>query len=239
MNRIKILLVIVIIAILSGCSANANITMDENGKIVEEVDVLTSSSLISNRKDRIDSYLNTALKAYMPVLQRRHYSSHKINNPKGNSGIKLTNNHDNICKYIENTVFSQFVYEKISCIDDGKYYEIKNVTDHIKYCDYCIDRPAIENINLKITLPIKAEESDADLVNGNTYVWQYDEDTLDDKTFYLKIDKAKLKKNEVKVKSDKKTRTFIFKMGICILLISVVMVFSFKMYKMYKKNNEY
>lgn len=237
MKNIKRILILLIIVILTGCSVNVNVTMNESGGISEEVDVLTPSSLISDKKDRIDSYLTTAIKSYMPAFERRNYTSSIINNPKGDSGVKLTNSHDNICKYIENNIFSQYVYKNIRCTDNDGYYEIKNITDHIKYCDYCIDRPSAENINLKITLPIKAEESDADEVNGNTYIWKYDKYTDDSKTFYLKINKEKLRKNEVKLKKQNKFKNIGLRIVISVVIIVFALIIFSKLYKKYKNNN--
>lgn len=237
MKNTKKILILLIIIVLTGCSANASVTVDEKGRVKEEVDVLIPSELISNKKDRIESYVNTAISSFKPVLKRRGYSTSIINNPSGKSGAHVYNSFDNICKYAENTIFSQYLYNNIKCTEEDEYYELKSTTDHIKYCSDCNDWPAIENVNLKITLPVKAEESDADEISGNTYVWKYDEHTEDGKTFYLKISKEKLKKSEKNLKNQTnfKNITFIV-IIIVVIIVSALVIFS-KLYKKYKNNN--
>ena len=237
MKKIKVILILLVLVILSGCSVNANITMNEKGNIKEEIKVLTPSSIISNKKSRIDSYVKTAIESYKPVINRRKYSTSVVNNPKGDSGALLTNNHDNICKFIENTIFSQYLYNNIECTDDEDYYEVKSTSKHIKYCANCTDWPEINEVNLKITLPVKADESDADEVSGNTYVWRYDENTGDDKTLYLRVSKKKIKDNEIKLKKQRKTRMVVLKIIVLIVLLSAIIFIFSKLYKKYKNNN--
>lgn len=237
MKSIKRILVLLIIVALTGCSANASIIVDERGKVKEEVDVLIPSELISNKKDRINSYINTAISSFRPVLERRGYSTSIINNPSDNSGAHVYNTFDNICEYAENTIFSQYLYKNIECTEEDEYYELKSTTEHIKYCSDCNDWPAIENVNLKITLPIKAEESNADEINGNTYIWKYDKYTDDSKTFYLKINKEKLRKNEVKLKKQNKFKNIGLRIVISVVIIIFVLIIFSKLYKKYKNNN--
>lgn len=237
MKNIKKILILLIIIVLTGCSANASVIVDEKGRVKEEVDVLIPSELISNKKNRIESYVNTAIASFKTVLERRGYSTSIINNPSGNSGAHVYNNFDNICQYAENTIFSQYLYKHIKCTEEDEYYELKSTTEHIKYCSDCNDWPAIENVNLKITLPVKAEESDADEISGNTYIWKYDEDTLDSKTFYLKINKEKLRKNEVKLKKQNKFKNIGVRIAILVIIIIFVLIIFSKLYKKYKNNN--
>lgn len=237
MKNTKKILILLIIIVLTGCSANASVTVDEKGKVKEEVDVLIPSELISNKKDRIESYVNTAISSFKPVLERRGYSTSIINIPSGKSGAHVYNSFDNICKYAENTIFSQYLYNNIKCTEEDEYYELKSTTDHIKYCSDCNDWPAIENVNLKITLPVKAEESDADEISGNTYIWKYDEDTLDSKTFYLKINKEKLKESEKKLKNKTNFKNITVKITLIVAIIFSFLIIFSKLYKKYKNNN--
>ena len=121
---------------------------------------------------------------------------------------------------------------------DG-YYEINNVTEHIPYCEDCSDWPALPMIKVSITLPIAASEHNADEVNGNTYVWIYDENTPASKTFHLKIDKNLLKENEVKLDKNKKIKNNI-NIVLKVLSVFVIIVISVTLIvyliKRYKEN---
>ena len=84
-----------------------------------------------------------------------------------------------------------------------------------------------------------ATEQNADEVDGNTYIWKYDENTKD-KNFYLKISKSALeesKKNYIKNQEIKKNRSKIINIGIIVGVILLIACVIFVFYKKYKKNN--
>ena len=92
---------------------------------------------------------------------------------------------------------------------------------------------------MKIKLPVSATEQNADEVDGNTYIWKYDENTKD-KNFYLKISKSALeesKKNYIKNQEIKKNRSKIINIGIIVGVILLIACVIFVFYKKYKKNN--
>lgn len=246
MKIIKRLLIIFVLLVLSGCTVESNIVVDEYGNTKEEVKVLMPSYDISDKKDRIDSYVETAVDSFRSALDTRKYKYKIINNVNGKSGALVYNNFDNICSFVQNTVFSQYLYKKINCTENEFYYEIKSVTEHIPYCGVCNDWPALEKVDLKITLPVSAEENNADLANDNTYIWKYNETSPSNKGIYLKISKTALEEKKVEAQKIKKeeqkkeemiknTKTFIFLVAILIL---IAVVFSI-LYKKYKANKEY
>ena len=72
-------------------------------------------------------------------------------------------------------------------------------------CSDCSDWPALDDVILSITLPVSAEEQNADEIDGKTYIWKYDKNT-NDKNFYLKVSKSALKQNETEyIKHQKST----------------------------------
>lgn len=238
----KMLIICFILLILSGCTAEANITMDYKGKVKEEVKLLIPSSRISNKEDRIDSYVQTAINNSSKLIKAGNYKYKIINDVKTNSGALLYKDHDNICDFVKNTIFSQYLYKRIDCIENDYYYEIKSVTNHISYCEECNDWPSIEKVDLKIELPISAAESNADDIKENTYIWKYDKLTSNDKSIYLKISKDSLKKNEAKVELEKQNAKKLKKILRIITIFSILLglIFIFlKIYKKYYKKSEY
>ena len=243
MKIMKSILFILVLLILSGCTVESNITMDYAGKVKEETKLLIPSEQISNKKDRIDSYVQTAINNSSKAIKARNYKYEIINDVKTNSGALLYKDYDNICDFVNNTIFSQYLYKRIDCTEDEYYYEIKSVTNHIDYCGDCNDWPSIENVELKINLPITATESDADKINDNTYIWNFNKDTSNNKSIYLKLSKESLNQNKIKVDT-KKQRMKKFKESFIIIFILVFLIticfIAMKFYKKYKNSkNEY
>lgn len=242
MKNIKKILIIFVLLILSGCTVESNITMDYTGRVKEETKLLIPSEEISNKEERIESYVQTAINNSSKLIETRNYKYDIINDVKTNSGALLYKDYDNICDFVKNTIFSQYLYKRIDCNENDYYYEIKSITEHIDYCKECNDWPAIENVDLKINLPILATDNNADEVKNNTYIWKYDKATSSDKNIYLKISKESLKKNMAKIKEQKQRNEHIKQslgiIFIIIILLGLIFV-SIKLYKKYKKKSDY
>ena len=127
----------------------------------------------------------------------------------------------------------------MDCTENDDYYEITNATDYIPYCSNCSDWPALDDVTLSISLPVSATEQNADEINGTTYIWKYDENTNDDKSFYLRISKSALEESEQRYNEEqenKKNRNTIITIcviaGIVIALGLIIIV----LYTKHKKN---
>lgn len=238
MKKIKITLLLFLLVLLSGCTVESNVIMDEYGNVSEKVSFTDSVLNLGDNEDDAKRTLDSIIGKYQIALNSRGYS-YNISTNSNTGNVVITNNYDNICDYFEGTVFSQYVYKQMKWEDIDGYYEINNVTEHIPYCKDCSDWPALPMIKVSITLPVAASEHNADQVNGNTYVWIYDENTPTSKNFHLKIDKSLLKENEIRVQNNKKTKktiSIIFKILIIIVLIAVGVIFILSLIKKYKEN---
>ena len=239
MKKIKVfVLLFIVVILLSGCMVESNITMDPYGKVKEELKIFDKISNLGDNKSEAESYISSVLDKYSMAFRARGYSK-DIETKSDLSYAIITNTHDNINSYFEDTIFSQYVYEQMKWEETDEYYEIKNVTDHITYCGDCSDWPALDSVRVNITLPIPALESNADEINKNTYTWIYDKNSPADKSFYLKISKSELKENE-KVYEDKVRRNKTIKNVSVIVIVSLVcigiLMFVIYMYKKAQKN---
>lgn len=239
MKNIKFLiLVFCTILVLTGCDIKSNIDINYDGKVNEEVSILEKSKIFGSdyigRKQIISSVINK----YEKVLDFKKYNyDYIISNDL--SGAKIYKNYDNICSYFKGSAFNQYVYKYIECKEDDYYYEIKNSTDYIEYCGDCSDWPALDNITLKIKLPVSAAEQNADEINGTTYIWKYNKETQN-KNFYLKVSKSALKESEreyFKNLERKKTRQKILIIGTIIGIVVLISVVAVIYYRKYKKNS--
>lgn len=208
MKYFKCLMVMVLLLILTGCKVTSNVSLNTDGSINEKVEVLAPTSLIGSNNENIKSYVDAGIESFSDALNLRNYRSDIIYKKGPYSGAELSNNYDNICKFVKKNLFSQYIYKEISCTFEDGYYIIKNETPHIDYCGDCNDWPALDNIEFRLTLPIGASENNADLVENNTYIWKYDENTNDYKNLYIKINKNELiKKHNQTIKEKNLSKT--------------------------------
>lgn len=238
MKKVKIIVFMCFLILLTGCSAEANVVMDEYGKVSENVIISEKLSNLNPNKNRAEIVLKSTLNKYKFALDSREYNyDTKI---KKNNGIaEFTNSYSDIMNYFESTVFSQYVYKQMKWTETDEYFEIRNVSEHITYCDDCSDWPVLPDIRVNITLPVSATEQDADEINGTTYTWIFNKDTPSSKTFYLKINKSSLKKNEFVMRKEKKTKkafSFASKILIILIFLGILILIIKHLIKKYKKN---
>lgn len=236
MNK-KILILVLAIILLTGCTAKSEVKVSYNGNVSEKVTVLSNTVAFKNDKYSIKQMIEASISNYLKALEFRGYKFETVEGKK-ESGAYFTNNYDNICSYFQNTGFNQYVYQHISCVEDDKYIIIKNDTEYIPYCENCSNWPSLNKIKLELTLPVNALENNADSINNKTYIWNYDENTTN-KDFYLKISKQELNKNKITVmkqNKDKKVKNMIIVVFSIALVIGCITIISLILYKKYKNN---
>ncbi len=236
MKKIKIILLIIITFIISGCSVDSFVEMNYDGSVTENVKVLDDNSNFEVSSYDKKTQIEFALENYIGILDFKNYTYDTLVGKK-QSGAKITKKYDNICDYFEDTAFNQYVYKSIKCEESNDYYEIYNYTNYIPYCEGCSDWPRLENVKFSIKLPIRAAESNADDVDGTTYLWKYDKNTFKDKEFYLKINKKDLEENKIKIEKELKIKRIIkqvvtiFSVLIFIFLLIFIILKFIKKYK--------
>lgn len=238
MRKIKLVLTVLIITLLlSGCTVRSEVTVAPNGKTTENVQILTDTSTFESDAYSKEEMIEFSMEQHLAALNYRDYSYETIVGDDL-SGAEMNKTYDNICSYFQDTLFNQYVYHHMNCIENDYYYEISNDTEYIPYCSDCSDWPALNDIEFKITLPIKAEEQNADEIDGNTYIWRYDENTRD-KSFYLKISKSALEQSEVEYNANvsrKKTiNTMLVVVGV-VALLAIIGFVGVVLYKKYQRN---
>ena len=241
MKKIKYLFIMILsLVVLAGCSIEPSVTVNSDGTVFEQVKFTVENKDVVLSNNELNNYFTNAIAPYSKALSMRNYN-YDVNTGEKTSNVTVYRKFSNLCEYIENTVFTQYIYKQMSCDETKEYIEIKNVTPHIDYCSDCSDWPALKNIDFKITLPVSAEENDADNVDKTTYTWTYDMYTPSSKNFYLKINKNSLKEQEKidikKKKSDLKFKKII-KIISVILGVSLILFLAYNyLLKKYKKNN--
>ena len=178
----KIMLIVIGLFVLCGCSANATINIDENENVSENVYLYVTNDVIELNDMTKEEFLDEEY-SYNKNDKISSYESEKVFEDNI-SGMKFLKNTNGMCKAFNESAFKAF-FQKFTCVDEDDYYEINANSNFI--CDES-DCSMLKNVNLKITLPSKALDSNANSVSNNTYEWNFDGDN--DK-LYLKIKKNK------------------------------------------------
>lgn len=231
----RIIFIIIILVFVTGCTGNDNVVMNYDGSVNEKVDINEINGNIIYGNFSVNESLDLFIKKYSKALKVSKYSTSKYNN-KYDSGVILEKKYKNICEFANNTIFSQYVYKTIRCKENELYYELYNLGDVFQnsYEDY---KEMPDDRIFSITLPVSAEEQNADEIDGNTYIWKYDKNTKD-KNFYLKISKSKLDEYKEEYIEKEEAKRKMKKVIIFSIMLGVIIVIGIIGYILYKKNKQ-
>ena len=170
----KIIFVIIVILILSGCSANASITIDENNNVKEDIYVYVPNSVIEMNQLTKDEFLDEEL-SYNTNSRLSSYNQERVYD-ENESGIKFTKNSIDICNSLKSSAFIDF-FNEFNCKEEEDFYEINAKSNFICYetndSEYESECNGLKSVNLSITLNQEVLSNNADSINQNTYIWNF------------------------------------------------------------------
>lgn len=187
MKRLRLLLLVAMLFLLTGCKAtyeikiNKNLSVEETLSAYETVDYFNINYTYYDRSEAIDSLYET-MKEKLPVKYAYKHNSN-------NTGIIATHNYKNINQYLkENNFYRQF-FENVDLKEKDSIISIETTGDFYKYNQQDFERFAVDQFELKITTPLKVLKNNADKVEGNTYIW-YITRMTEDKKIILQMNKG-------------------------------------------------
>ena len=203
----------------------------------EKIDVLFDNKLAVNFSSP-KSYAKSYLDYYNSIIKLKDYK-YSIEEKNDISYVTFTKKSESICDSINYSLFAIYLYDRIECTENKNFIEIKSVGKQKVSVPSNEKKFNVESLELKVQLPLPAEENNADLVNDNVYIWNYDKESLSNKSLYLKLDKTKLKNNkdniEEKIKKDK-INNKIFTILCFVLPIIIICIIGTILFKKYKNN---
>lgn len=150
--RRKIIYLILICFLLSGCSIDYNLIISQNLTVNEEAYVYDKKSEFSTFKT-VDDGLNSYIKEYSTVLDNLKYKYSKYSTTDV-AGLKVTNSYNSLNDYVNN------VYGFYQYFNSIEYIEKNNIS-LLRYNSlmYLYDQnpniSAADENNIKITIPYK------------------------------------------------------------------------------------
>ena len=230
MKKLRLFITILILLVLSGCSVEYNLTINEDYTINETV----IASEETNRMESLTRLKGKQAISYLYDMYKRDNKDVELdyrNESKYTYATAYTS-HDNINEYANNftsDVFNKAIVEKKDNVTTLTLNQSQKLSNDDSYA------LVYDDIKINITIPFKVTQNNADSVNGNVYTWNIKKGK-DLKTIKVSYEEGS-KKNNVNVKTKNKTYNIKYSVIIIGILIFVIVFIILFVYIKNKKNN--
>ena len=195
----KILLIVALLFICAGCDVKYTLTIDKDLKVKETVFATQPESFFEEYpKSSKGKVIADIVEPHLDTLNKNKYritTSIDVNS----SGVIINKDYQDLKEYSENTIFSsQFSEDKVSISEDGNIVTIK-IKGKFSQSSQNQSIIPVDKAEIRLVVPFKVTEHNANTVSDNTYIWKFDEDTKEKE---IKISFNKKKIEEVGQKND-------------------------------------
>lgn len=201
----KILILITMIFILCGCTAEVNLDIDDM-KLKENVNIdvyadenYKKNQLLTAFRKYIPVYEENAIVDTMPDQKEKGIIYYNRTEKDLGNGYRLSYNYNfNISNYHKARTVKEAFKSSIIQVNK-KNKEILLSTDNSEIL-YFSQYPSLTKIKVNINTKYRVKENNADSVNNGTYTWNFDKNTK--KNIYILLDTSEVKKEENAPKED-------------------------------------
>lgn len=225
----KLCFFIICLLLLSGCSAVVNNEVSKDGSVSENVNISENTQNLYTEDESVDSYVQSLIDVYIDTIRPYNYEySKEIND--NIATVKFNKKYNNICSYFNNSLYVNHFMNEVSCNETEDFYEINAKSSYFVCGDDCFEKPELDNVVLSFKFDQKVLSSNADMIEGNTYTWNFNENK--ENILSLKIEKTKKSfVEEIKEKQNSNVG-ILFVLGLCVVIILFILILLNK----YRKN---
>ena len=223
MRKFKIFCLICCMFLLSGCSAEYNLTI-KNSTMEEDINAIFDKATESELANRMEGIRRTAFYNY-DTRENEYYDFTKRETDDNiilNYSYQYTGN-----DLYKSEAASRCYYKRIVNVTDDA---ITINTDNQVACLYKDGDREIDSITVNIRTALTVLENNADKVNGNTYTWYINDKNYTNKPIYIKIEKERYQETF--------TSQVISIIVILIIVVVIGILIYFKALRKRKKNNK-
>lgn len=230
MKRIKKILLLFLIIMLSGCSVEYNLTINEDSSVNEKV---IAKEVTNRMKANTGLSSSQSVNYLYKMFDRPGLKTNLSSKKEGKLTVAtVTGSHKSLNKYIKN--FKSDVFEEANIERDGDIVTLS--FDQSKVLSSSSSRGLIYNdITVMITVPFKVLDHNADRYSRDTYCWDIKSDE-DLRKIKIQYDESNLINKKIvkvgKFKFDIKY-SFVAIAVIVLIVISIIVI----VYYNNKKNN--
>ncbi len=209
MKKIRVFILIMVMFVISGCSSEVTLTINDN--IVNEKVVIDVS------EDKNKKEIKLAFRNYIPIYKDDVLSDTEPDEPK--TGVIYYNREDTgnqlvyttnfpLTKYINSYALNSAFYSPYIKVDSssGEVIISTNKNGMLVLKDY----PNLSSVKVNIIVPYKVLDNNADSVKGNVYTWNFTRNS--NKAIYIKYNPKENSANTIQgeeqtvnLSKDKKT----------------------------------
>ena len=210
MKKYKLVLLIIILLSLTGCSFEYNIKVNTN-TITEENVVYIANTNKNNIKQEVENLVNS----YTGPTNSLGMYEQSVVEKNNEFGMSYKKTYDELTDYNHSLSFS-ICYDSYKLIKEKEKIIISTSKEFKCFNKY----KELDNVTVNINSELEVESSNADEVNGNIYTWNINKGNANNKPINLV-----LKPNTEKIENKKEISVFLLVLlafilfGIIILLI--------------------
>ena len=193
----KIIILISFLILLSGCTVNYNLTIDENN--IKENIVVVDNITEGRTKEDIVSFYNNWYPVYLyegiiddysiKLDDATYYNKGNLIETDNGYNYSYTYNHK-IDDYKNTTIWNLYL------LNNTLSNTSKNITIYSGKGMQLFNKSFITNLNVHITTSLPVSSHNADRVEGNTYIWEYNLSNYRNKSVELVLNKEKQNEEE-------------------------------------------
>lgn len=226
MMKKRIMILISLFLVTTGCSVNYEVTLDDN--LLSEVLKITENqdSLTSDYKDLIDNIYNLPQPVYTDadvnpydetqIIEGVEYYQKNMISSQNEYGIEIKYNHS-LNEYEKSNIINR-CYKNVTVLRDGN-----NITLSTSRNNLCFDiYDNLEEINIIINFDAKKYEvitHNADQKEEGKYSWNINSSNYNDKSIVIELEEKQIKNDEYYAWG---LAGFIFITVVCLLVVYLV-----------------
>lgn len=220
----KNIALLIMLLVLTGCSANLNINISDSS-ISEELYIKELKNLYDGIS--YEDYINEIISEN--VGENIKYDISNVNDSEY-FGVKMEKKYnDDICASILSSTL-KIVSNNIRCEKDNNKYRITGKVSYFVCDEDCFMAPEVSSGTLNITLPVKAISSNANSIEENTYTWNLGKSEKNDIKLEFKMPNKKDNRTTRQSSSKEKKLSIL----IIIIIIGTIGIISIDLYGKYK-----
>ena len=185
----KKILLLMCLFLLTGCSANYNLVIDEN--IYHESLEIANSNYGDIYKSQIENALNASMPAdinyYDPVSTHKvdGVNYYEVEKNLDDTNLGLTYKYDFYYENYQNSTILKLFDSRSELLQNNNIVSLNATADYKVFLKY----PELDKLNIKISTNKKVYTHNADRVSGNDYYWVILKDDSTSKKINFSYDK--------------------------------------------------
>ena len=219
MRKIKIILMIVCLLILSGCTATYEININDD-KIIEKLRLIETNTTIFDKETDTGWTLRETFQSLLDNDDEFSKSNYKVKSLNNDNQLGVEYSSSSSESVLNSSILNQcYTNPKVNVVDDVITIDTGNDFKCYEYYEN------LETVKVVLKTNHKVISTNADEQNGDTYIWNFSKDS--NKSINVSYYKSDVKKS-VNIK------------GIVIVLciVSFIGIVSYFVLKKMKKSNE-